>query len=163
MSKRYGKIARLPRALQTEVNRRLAAGDPSRILLAWLNAQPEVQTVLAAEFAGKPIREQNLSAWRKNGYQKWLLHHRAWEMTQATTSTPDQPLTDQMAGWVTAHYMLAIRKLMEAGPGGGPDLKTLRTLLHDVVAVRRGDHRAARVQMEWERLAEKHRETTGGL
>ena len=34
MSKRYGKIARLPRALQTEVNRRLAAGEPSRILLA---------------------------------------------------------------------------------------------------------------------------------
>jgi hypothetical protein len=84
-------------------------------------------------------------------------------MTQATTPTPDQPLTDQMAGWVTAHYLLAIRKLMEASPGGGPDLKTLRALLHDVVAVRRGDHRAARVQMEWERLTDKHRETTGEL
>ena len=158
-----GKSGRLPKAIQEQVNRRLEQGERARTLVAWLNAQPEVQTVMAAEFAGKPIREQNLSAWRKHGYQKWLLHHRAWEMTQATTATPDQPLTDQMAGWVKAHYLHAIRKLMEASPRGGPDLKTLRGLLHDVVAVHRGDHRAARVQMEWERLAEKHRETTGGL
>ena len=50
---------------------------------------------------------------------------------------------------------------MAASPGGGPGLKTLRAWLRDVVAVRRGDHRAARVQMEWERLADKYRETTG--
>ena len=156
-----GKIGRLPQAIQDQVNRRLEQGEKARTLVAWLNVLPEVQAVLAAEFAGKPIREQNLSAWRKNGYQKWLLHHHAWEMTQATTSTPDQPLTDQMAGWVTAHYLLAIRKLMEASPGGGPDLKTLRALLHDVVAVRRGDHRAARVQMEWERLAANRRKISG--
>ena len=158
-----GKIGRLPMAIHEQVNRRLEQGERARTLVAWLNTQPEVQTLLAAVFAGKPVREQNLSAWRKNGCQKWLLHHRAWDLTQATTPTPDQPLTDQMTGWVTAHYLLAIRKLMEASPGGGPDLKTLRALLQDVVAVRRGDHRAARVQMEWERLAEKHRETTGGL
>ena len=158
-----GKIGRLPKAIQEQVNRRLEQGERARTLVAWLNAQPEVQAVLAAEFAGKPVREQNLSAWRKNGYQKWLLHHRAWEMTQATTSTPDQPLTDQMAGWVTAHYMLAIRKLMEAGPGGGPDLKTLRALLHDVVAVRRGDHAAIRLQLASECLADKRQESKGEL
>ncbi len=158
-----GKIGRLPKAIQEQVNRRLEQGEVARTLVTWLNALPEVQAVLAAEFAGKPIREQNLSEWRKNGYQKWLLHHRAWEMTQATTSTPDQPLTDQMTGWVTAHYLLAIRKLMEASPRGGPDLKTLRTLLHDVVAVRRGDHRAARLQIAWEGLAEKQRKTSGEL
>lgn len=55
-------------------------------------------------------------------------------MTQATASTPGQPLTDQMAGRVTAHFLLAIRKVMEASPGGGPDLKTLRVLLHEVLA-----------------------------
>ena len=100
-----GKIGRLPTAVQEQVNRRLEQGERAQTLVVWLNAQPEVQTVLAAEFAGKTVREQNLSAWRKNGYQKWLLHHRAWEMTQATTSTPDQPLPDPMAGWVTAHYI----------------------------------------------------------
>ena len=41
-------------------------------MVAWLNAQPEVQAVLAAEFAGKPLREQNLTEWRKYGYQQWL-------------------------------------------------------------------------------------------
>jgi hypothetical protein len=131
-----GKIGHLPKAFQEQVNRRLEQGERARTLVAWLNTQPEVQTVLAAVFAGKTIREQNLSAWRKHGYQKWLLHHRAWEMTQATTSTPDQPLTDQMTGWVTAHYLLAIRKLMAAGPGGGPGFLPLR---HALVGERVGE------------------------
>jgi len=65
-----GKIGRLPKAIQEQVNRRLEQGERARTLVVWLNALPEVQAVLAAEFAGKPIREQNLSAWRKNGYQK---------------------------------------------------------------------------------------------
>jgi len=41
--------------------------------------------------------------------------------------------------------------------------KTRRTFLHDVVAVRRGDHRATRLQLASERLADKHRETKGEL
>jgi len=133
-----GKIGRLPQAIQEQVNRRLENGERARTLVAWLNALPEVQAMLAAEFAGQPISEQNLSQWRKHGYKQWLWHHHAWEMTQATTSTPDQPLTDQMAGWVTAHYLLAIRQLVENSAGGEPDFKTLRALLHDVVAVRLG-------------------------
>jgi hypothetical protein len=43
------------------------------VLVSWLNSLPEVQTVLAAEFAGgKPIREQNLSQWRKRGFKQWF-------------------------------------------------------------------------------------------
>jgi len=63
-----------------------------------------------------------------------------------------------MAGWATAHYLYAIRKLMEASPGGQPDFKTLRAFLHDVVSVRRGDHSATRLQLVSERLADKRRE-----
>jgi hypothetical protein len=44
---------------------------------------------------------------------------------------------------------------------GEPDLKSLRAFLQDGVAVRRGDHSAARLQMEWERLDEKRRKTGG--
>ena len=62
------------------------------------------------------------------------------------------PLTDQMAGWVTAHYLMAIRKLVEKNKGGEPDLKVLREFCHDVVALRRGDHSAARLKIEQERL-----------
>ena len=159
-----GKIGRLPKAIQDQVNRRLENGEKARTLAAWLNTLPEVQSVLAAEFAGRPIREQNLSEWRQHGYQKWLEQRQCLAMAQEMTSTQDQslePMTDQMAGWATAHYLHAIRKLMQAG--GEPDLPTLRAFLHDVVSVRRGDHSAIRLQLVSERLADKRRETSEGL
>jgi hypothetical protein len=62
------------------------------------------------------------------------------------------PLTDQMAVWLTARYLLAVRKLAEKNNGGEPDLKVLREFCHDVVALRRGDHSAARLKIEQERL-----------
>ena len=158
-----GKIGRLPQAIQEGVNRRLANGEKARTLAAWLNALPEVQAVLAAEFAGKPIREQNLSEWRKYGYKQWLWHQQALAMTQEMASPLSQPVPDQMAGWVTARYLFAIRQLVENRAGGEADFKTLRAFLHDVVAVRRGDHAATRLQLASERLADKRRETSGEL
>jgi hypothetical protein len=58
-----GKIGRLPKAIQEQVNRRLDNGEKGWPLVAWLNSLPEVSAVMAAEFAGQPIREQNLSRW----------------------------------------------------------------------------------------------------
>jgi hypothetical protein len=69
------------------------------------------------------------------------------------------PLTDQMAVWLTARYLLAVRKLAEKNNGGEPDLKVLREFCHDVVALRRGDHSAARLKIERERLARIREET----
>jgi hypothetical protein len=170
-----GKIGRLPKAVQNQMNRRLENGEKGRPLFAWLNSLPEVQAVVAAEFAGKPIREQNLSDWRKHGYKSWLWRQEALDMAQEMTSTFNcqaearpqpsteavaPPLTDQMAGWVTVRYLMAIRKLVEKSADGEPDLKTLREFLHDVVAVRRGDHSAIRLKMEQERL-DREREKTG--
>ena len=159
-----GKIGRLPKAVQEQLNRRLEDGEKGGPLVAWLNSLPEVQSVLAAEFDGKPIREQNLSEWRKGGYKKWLWRQEALEMaremeaeTGELQSACTPPLTDQMAGWVTVRYLLAIRKLMNAE--SEPDLKMLREFCHDVVAVRRGDHSAARLKLEQERL-EREREKT---
>lgn len=158
-----GKIGRLPRALQEQVNRRLENGERARNLVAWLNALPEVQAMLAAEFGGKPIREQILSEWRKYGYKQWLWHQQAVAMTREMTSPLNHPVPDQMAGWVTARYLFAIRQLVEDRAGGAADFKTLRTFLHDIVAVRRGDHSATRLQLVAERLADKRRETSGEL
>jgi hypothetical protein len=154
-----GKIGRLPKAVQEQLNRRLDNGEKGRGLAAWLNSLPEVQAVVAGEFEGKPIREQNLSEWRKHGYKKWLWRQETLEMAQEMAAETGEfqmagapPLTDQMAGWVTAHYLMAIRKLVEKNKGGEPDLKVLREFCHDVVALRRGDHSAARLKIEQERL-----------
>ncbi len=43
---RTGKIARLPRQLRDQLNRRLDDGEPGAELVAWLNSQPTVQTLL---------------------------------------------------------------------------------------------------------------------
>jgi hypothetical protein len=162
-----GKIGRLPKAVREELNRRLQNGEKGRVLVAWLNSLPAVQAVLAAEFDdGKPLREQNLSEWRKHGYQHWLWRQEAREMMQDLAAETGElspadapPLADQMAGWVTVRYLMAMRKLVENSAGGEPDLKTLREFLHDVVAVRRGDHSGARLKIEQERL-EREREKT---
>ena len=60
MKHRIGKIARLPREIRQTLNLRLREGDNGHILVAWLNSLPEVQAILAAQFGGAPIREQNL-------------------------------------------------------------------------------------------------------
>ena len=73
MRTRTGKIARLPGALRHELNHRLHNGAPGREIVPWLNALPEVQRVLAARFASRPITEDNLSEWRQGGFQEWLL------------------------------------------------------------------------------------------
>ena len=71
MTTRTGKIARLPFALREQLNRRLRDNEPSDPLLAWLNALPEVQTLLKDQFQGSPISRQNLSDWRQGGFAEW--------------------------------------------------------------------------------------------
>jgi hypothetical protein len=161
-----GKIGKLPIAVREELNRRLDNGGQGRQLLEWLNSLPEVQAVVATEFDGKPIRKQNLSEWRNGGYAHWLQQQEVLDMArQLSADTGElqpigaQPLTDQMAVWLTARYLLAIRKLAGKNPDGEPDLKVLREFCHDVVALRRGDHSAARLKIEHERLEREREET----
>src|SRR5882724_4449314 len=68
---RNGKIARLSKALREELNRCIDNSEQGKSLVKWLNSLPKVQAVMSAEFDGKPIREQNLSEWKKGGYRDW--------------------------------------------------------------------------------------------
>ncbi len=76
---RTGKIARLPKAMRDELNRRLADGEPGKRLADWLNKQPAVVTVLNADFGGRPISEQNLSEWKQGGFEDWCRHQESLE------------------------------------------------------------------------------------
>src|ERR1035441_634149 len=69
---RIGKIARLPRELREQLNCRLHDGEPGTQLVVWLNSLPEAQAVLAREFGGRAVSEQNLSEWKQGGYRDWL-------------------------------------------------------------------------------------------
>jgi hypothetical protein len=74
---RHGKIWRLPHAVRTELNQRLFQGEKGPGLLAWLKGLPEVRQVMKDYFAGAELTVDNLSRWRKSGYQEWLAEERA--------------------------------------------------------------------------------------
>jgi len=71
---RLGKIARLPREIRHQLNVRLSNGEVGRQLVDWLNRLSETQAMLAAQFGGRPINEQNLTEWKPGGYEDWLRH-----------------------------------------------------------------------------------------
>jgi hypothetical protein len=154
---RNGKIARLPLAVRQELNRRLDDGEQGKKLVAWLNGLPEVQAIVAAEFGGKPIREQNLSEWKRGGYPDWTAKQEALEIVQRLGEDATEwnaegraPLTDTLALWLAARYAVATRRVAETG--GRDGWRLLRELCGDIVELRKGDHTAERLQIERERL-----------
>ena len=64
---RNGKIARLPRPLRDELNRRLSANEDGAPLLDWLNAASDAKAVLARDFAGEPVSKQNFHSGQRAG------------------------------------------------------------------------------------------------
>jgi hypothetical protein len=154
---RNGKIARLPKTLRARLNRRLEDGESAEPLLAWLNGLPKVQSLLAAEFGGRPITEQNLSEWRKGSYRDWLMHQEALELAKrlaedAVELQPEgrPPLTDTLALWLATRYAVAAQAL--AAQDGPESWRQLRKLCADLVELRRSDHRAERLRLERMRL-----------
>jgi len=154
---RNGKIARLPRAVRQELNRRLDDGEQAKKLVVWLNALPEVQAVLAAEFGAKAIREQNLSEWKQGGYRDWVAQQEALEVVEQLGEDAAEwkakgraPLTETVALWVAARYAVAARRVAETG--GREGWRLLREMCSDIVELRKGDHSAERLQIERERL-----------
>jgi hypothetical protein len=141
---RNGKIARLPLAVRQELNRRLDDGEKGKTLVVWLNALPEVQAILAAEFGGRPISEQNLSEWKQGGYRDWVAQREALEVAErlgenATEWKADgrAPLTDLLALWVEARYAVATRRVAETG--GQEGWRLLREISGDIVKLRRAE------------------------
>ena len=70
-----GKISRLPREIREQVNKKLDAGEPGNRLVNWLNELPAVRALLAGEFGGAAINEQNLSNWKQGGFREWRMQH----------------------------------------------------------------------------------------
>ena len=83
------KIARLPRPILQELNQRLDSAEPGKQILLWLNALPEVQALLQAEFDSQPIKKQNLADWKQSPrFRNWQLLQTALQFTQ--DSLPDE-------------------------------------------------------------------------
>ena len=151
---RRGKIARLPRNIREELNRRLRDGESGTKLLAWLNALPEVQCIVAQEFGGRPVHGQNLTVWRRSGYKDWLQMQQAAELvrhpfTEADElkSALDEPASDKLGTWLAARYAVATQYMAREG-NGQLEWEQLREMCSDVSALRRSDHGAERLKLE---------------
>lgn len=112
---RTGKIARLPRNIRDELNRRLDNGEPGVRLVEWLNSLPEVQQVIKDYFDDREITEKNLSDWKANGFLDWKgqqeslaiareLKAKASELTAESGGN----LTESLATIVAACYAAAL-------------------------------------------------------
>jgi len=157
---RNGKIARLPRAVREELNRRLHDGELGTHLVAWLNGHPEVIRVLATSFGGRPVSEQNLSEWKAGGYQDWLAEQEALAQTRELTAEAHEmaeasggQLSEHLTTVLTARYAGAVAHWNgEVTPEFRRKLLALRSLCNDVVDLRRAQHNDERMDFEKERL-----------
>jgi hypothetical protein len=164
-----GKIGRLPKAVQEQLNRRLQNCERGGPLAIWLNSLPEVQAILAARFWSARTRPrfdtsrnvcQSESGDCHAEVRLWQQEAQALAADTGGLQVPGAPpLTDQMAGWVSVRYLMAVRKLIEENDGGKPALKVMRGFCRGIVALRRGDHRGTRLQMEQERLGREPEKT----
>jgi hypothetical protein len=150
-----GKIRRAPKAVREELNRRLVEGESGKAIVAWLNGAPEMQEMLAREFGGRPVSEQNLSEWKKGGHRAWLRQQTATEaVAEVADGAEDlqeaETMGDRFCAWLMARYALAARSVED--DKGTVDLKLLRQICRDAVAMRRGDHEAARRRQKQEQL-----------
>jgi len=163
----YGKIARLAREIREELNHRLDDNVPGERVLAWLNRQEPVRTVLKEQFGGVRISKQNLSEWRLGGFARWQAQRElltqardmAEDAEELSTAT-DGRLTDHLATVLAARYAAVLSNWSgEVSEGMQQQLKSLHGLCRNIVALRRGDYHGTRLRLEEERT-ELEREKT---
>jgi hypothetical protein len=163
-----GKIARLPRKIRDQLNRRLDDGESGVRLVEWLNALPEVQQVLKSEFGGRPISEQNLSEWKQRGFREWLRHQEACDrmrwMTERAADLDDTAdgieISDRLGSVLAVELADAAQKLDEIAD---PQERwhRLREILRELWRLRSEDHHGHRMQLQreqWERNVEREEE-----
>ena len=149
MSTRIGKIARLPYQVRNELNQRLLNNVPGPELVAWLNSREDVQAVLKARFESRPITEDNLSEWRRGGFEDWLRFQetRDWiaELVGKSSDTLQETEALAVTDWLSTPLAIAIGQCIhDLTTNGTPQTleqrKNLLALAREVCELRRGDH-----------------------
>jgi hypothetical protein len=158
MKTRNGKIARLPLELRDQLNFRLADGEPGNRLVEWLNSNPDVMKVMAEQFDGRPITDQNLSEWRAGGYEEWLTLRSFLDETRVLSENAGEVAdtgisSDHLHLVLLAHHAHLLQNL-EIMPENEfkNRLNTVRKLTASIMNMRRGELQKARVQLQSERL-----------
>lgn len=163
MRTRHGKIARLPRALRLQLNQRLERSEPGPQLLAWLNALPEVQELLQQDFAGEPISKQNLSQWRRGGFQDWLAREdllaaaqNMEDFDEESAGTPTE-LIDRVTTVLAARYASLLGRWDgECTPEFESKARVLNNLCRSITHLQEQMHTARKEAFAMARQQEQH-------
>jgi hypothetical protein len=133
------KIASLPEKIRQEICRRLFNGGRGPQILPWLNGLAEVQKVLELDYEGLSVSDQNLSVWRKTGYQDWLRRRERIERTRelaryaAQQSKADGATIADGAASIASGKLLELLEAMDDLPLKGKDGEKLPVM--DLVSI----------------------------
>jgi hypothetical protein len=152
---RIGKIARLPRPVRNELNRRLDNGEFCAAIVERLNGLDEVQRALGIAHGGRPITEQNLSDWRNNGFQDWKRNQDAcdWASQLACRAghIADEaglmPLSESVASIATLALGKRLQEITEAPLSDQTTREEFLVLLKELTRIRQTDRKSARLRM----------------
>ena len=158
---RPGKISCLPHQVRENLNRRLDDGEDTNSLLHWLNALPEVQTLLADRFDGRPINEVNLSAWRHGGFRDWLNRQQALSLLadlQDEQGLGDPILKDPLLVEKLGHRLVicfaaALNNFYEIPANPKEHWALLHQFGVDLSRMRRDEFQKQRLELEHQRFA----------
>src|SRR2546430_5188298 len=146
-----GKIARFPRPIQDRLNQRLETDEEAKTILSWLNALPEVQAVLKADFDGMAVTAGNLSAHKSHGFRDWQQRQQALEFAAnlkeddaALQQVLPSDLAEKLSRWISVRYAAATRAFSASDPDPEKELRHLRHISQLVLALRRGEFNAGR-------------------
>jgi hypothetical protein len=169
MKTRNGKIARLPKDIREELNRRLDNGLRGAKLLKWLNELPSVKEILHEQFDGRPISVQNLSQWREGGYADWLRHQATQEQIRWVVERSEdvdkvegnEHLCERLARVAAAELAEHLQRL-SAVEDPRERWQQFREACLELWRLRNGTHLGRRVDLgweKWERTSEVQDET----
>ena len=171
MKTRNGKIARLPKEIREQLNRRIENGWRGARLIKWLNEFPEVKEVLRDEFNGRAINEVNLSQWREGGYEDWLRHQGTQEQIRWVVERSEdvdavegnEHLCERLARVAAAELAEHLQRLSEVADTG-ERWKQFREVCLELWRLRNGTHYGRGVDLGWEKwqkTSEAQDETQG--
>jgi hypothetical protein len=140
---RKGKIARLPRAIRDELNRRLDDGEQGIRLVEWLNGLPEVKKVLESDFEGRAITDGNLADWKNGGFLDWQAQQETRALIEDWKSGVEElassaELAELFTTVLMTHYAAAVqRSNADVDEEPRERVKRLGKSLRDITRLRR--------------------------
>jgi hypothetical protein len=161
-----GKIARLPARLREQVCRWLHDGQPASVILPKLNELPDVQAMLAQHFSGEPITPDNLSAWRRGQYQKWLSQREEIERTKEralfsleVAKASGGNLSEGALAQLTGEIMEVVEEISAIRRAGGEvNPKALAAINKSLVAARAKELDTQAHRLKLKQLEQRDRE-----